>query len=106
MSNGIEERLRRLELGYTKIESQVKVIGGDIKDIKETLKELAEIAKGQVRLDTMFRNFEQEKKALQLRVEKLESDIQFLKRVAYGAVALGAIGMPIGIEIFKHLLRL
>ena len=106
MSDGIEERLRRLELGYTKIESQVKTIGGDIKDIKETLKELAEIAKSQVRLDIMFKNFEQDKKALQLRVEKLESDIQFLKRVAYGAVALGTVGMPLGIELIKHLLRL
>ncbi len=106
MSDGIEERLRRLELGYTKIESQVKTIGGDIKDIKETLKELAEIAKGQVRLDTMFKSFEQEKRALQLRVEKLENDIQFLKRVAYGAVALGTVGMPIGIEIAKHFLGL
>jgi len=106
MSDGVEERLRKLELAYTRIQEQVTTIGGDIKDIKQAIKELAEIAKGQVRLDMMFRGFEQEKKALELRVEKLESDIQFLKRVAYGAVALGAVGMPIGIEIFKHLLRL
>ena len=104
MSDGIEERLRRLELGYTKIESQVKTIGGDIKDIKETLKELAEIAKGQVKLDIMFKNFEQEKKTLQQRVEKLENDVQYLKRIAYLAVALGSVGMPIGVELIKHLI--
>jgi uncharacterized protein YoxC len=100
--DGIEERLRKLELGYTEIKSQVVVIAGDVKDIKETLKELAEIAKAQIRIDAKFQNLLTERDALLARIDKLESDIIQLKKIAYGAMALAAVGTPVAIELFKH----
>ena len=102
MSDGIEERLRKLELGYTEIKSQVSVIAGDVKDIKTTLKELADIAKAQIRIDAKFQNLLTERDALLARIDKLESDIVQLKKIAYGAMALAAVGAPVAIELFKH----
>jgi len=105
VSDGIEERLRRLEIGYTKIESKVVTIAGDIKDIKETLKELAEIAKAQIRIDTQIKSFAAEREAMIERIEKLENEVQALKRIAYGAVALATVAMPIAIEVVKHFIK-
>ncbi|WP_457679458.1 hypothetical protein [Thermovibrio sp.] len=105
MSDGIEERLRKLELSYTEIKSKMITISGDIKDIKETLKELAEIAKAQIRIDTQIKSFIAEREAMVERIEKLEAEVQALKRIAYGAVAIATIAAPVAMEVFKHLLK-
>lgn len=115
--NEMEERVRALELSYAKIESEIRLIGKDIKDIKEIIKGFAKISEGHVKFDMMFKSFEDEKRRMQAdmekiekemkaKVEKLERDIQWLKKVAYGALALGTVGMPLGIEIFKHFVGL
>lgn len=94
---GIEERLRRLEIGYTKISEQVSMMAGDVKDIKETLRELAYIAKQQVEHGVKITAFEES-------LRKVEEELANIKRFVYGAMALAAVGFPIGVEVVKHFL--
>ena len=104
MSDGIEERLRKLEIAYTEIRATLQVAAGDIKEIKQTIRQLAEIAQEQVKLDSKILSLQREKEELSHRIEKLEDEITNLKKIAYGAMALAAVGAPIAMELVKHFL--
>jgi len=104
VSDGIEERLRKLEIAYTEIRATLQVAAGDIKEIKQTIRQLAEIAQEQVKLDSKIVSLQREKEGLSHRIEKLEDEVASLKKIAYGAMALAAVGAPIAMELAKHFL--
>jgi len=101
----LEERMRELEIRHAKLESKLSSIANDIKEIKETLKDLAEVAKKQIEQEGFLSKLFAEREMLEKRVEELESDVKYLKKIAYGAVALAAVGMPILIELLKRLIN-
>ncbi|WP_456398195.1 hypothetical protein, partial [Desulfurobacterium sp.] len=59
--------------------------------------------KAQIELNTNFKAFEKEQETLNQRIELLEKEISFLKKIAYSAMAVAGIGAPVLIEILKSM---
>ena len=89
MNDGIEERLRKLEITTTQIKGDVKTIASKIETVNEAIKELAFVAKQQIKIsaefeslkkynekvDALFRKLDQIQEkliSLEFRITKLE----------------------------------
>lgn len=73
MSDGIEERLRKLEIATTQIKGDVKTIASKIETMSEALKELAFVAKQQIEMSAELKNLRDYNKKVDALFKKLDA---------------------------------
>ena len=81
MEGEVKERMHKLELVVTQVKSEVKTIRSKLDDMKETIKELAIVAKQQIQLSAKMEELKDYKKKIDALFKKLDSNQDRLYRL-------------------------